>query len=207
VKTINFGDERLPAKVWDRVHPCPMTGCWLWAAGLSDAGYGTLRRDGKNTLAHRLSFESLVGDIPDGLCIDHLCRVRCCINPAHMEPVTMRENVLRGISMVAVNARKTHCHAGHPFEGENLIVTPNGRRCCRECQNAGQRRRYEKGRPERERIAALNPKVSTCKRGHAWTEENTRISNGKRRCLNCRRDYFYWWQKTTREERRAARCE
>jgi hypothetical protein len=81
--------------------------------------------DGKVRLAHRVIYEYLVGPIPDGLSIDHLCRVRHCVNPAHLEPVTHRENVLRGQAPTAVNGRKTRCKRGHEF---NRTVR-NGRRC------------------------------------------------------------------------------
>ena len=85
-------------------------------------------------LVHRFVYERLVGKIPEGLQIDHLCRVRHCANPAHMEAVTQRENILRGMSPAAENARKTHCPQGHPYEGENLFTYNQGRfRRCRAC--------------------------------------------------------------------------
>lgn len=101
--------------------------CWLWHR--PDAyGYGafTIRR-GMIVKAHRFAYELFVGPIPDGLDLDHLCRVRHCVNPAHLEPVTRRENALRGVGPTAVNARKSHCIHGHPLtEGQ-------GRRICRTC--------------------------------------------------------------------------
>ena len=101
--------------------------CWLWT-GPRWGGYGRYR----HAQAHRLAYEALVGPIPKGLVIDHLCRVRHCVNPAHMEPVTNVENVMRGLAPSAVNARKTHCIHGHEFTPENTRPKPKGREC-REC--------------------------------------------------------------------------
>lgn len=124
------GDPRLPARFWTKVAPAE-TGCWLWLAGLVE-GYGRFRTSTPraNRPAHRLAYEALVGPVPDDLVIDHLCRVRRCVNPAHLEPVTQRENVLRG---EAAFARATHCPKGHPYAGPNLYISPNGSRRCRAC--------------------------------------------------------------------------
>jgi len=83
---------------------------------------------------HRIAWERANGPIPGGLQIDHLCRNRWCANVDHMELVTIRENVLRGMGISAMNARKTHCLRGHPLSGENLKMTPDGRRQCRACE-------------------------------------------------------------------------
>ncbi|MEE9149964.1 MAG: HNH endonuclease signature motif containing protein [Candidatus Tectomicrobia bacterium] len=106
--------------------------CWVWTGHLR-RGYGTLMRNGEDGYAHRFAYESLVGPIPEGLTIDHLCRNRACVNPAHMEPVTHRVNILRGEGLCAKNARKTHCKHGHPLTVENVYLF-RGSRCCRECQ-------------------------------------------------------------------------
>ena len=112
--------------------------CWLWHGTCSSEGYARFYT-GQNDLGrstyqyvHRLSFELFKGQIEDGLEIDHLCRVRNCINPEHMEVVTRSVNVLRGIGPPALNARKDHCIHGHPLSGDNLRVQ-NRKRWCREC--------------------------------------------------------------------------
>lgn len=130
-------DERLPIRFWDKVMPVPFSGCWFWLGAVNKGnGYGVFQR-GRGpgvTTAHRHSYQNLVGAIPEGLELDHLCRVRCCCNPAHLEPVTHRENGLRGDARHNGNENriKTHCPAGHPYAGNNLYLR-NGKRHCREC--------------------------------------------------------------------------
>ncbi len=109
--------------------------CWLWRGCLSKYGYGHFCANGrKNTFVHRYSFTLHGGQMIDGLQIDHLCRVRNCVNPQHLELVTRRMNLLRGESPSGQNARKSHCGKGHPFSGDNLYIFPNGDRACRQCR-------------------------------------------------------------------------
>jgi hypothetical protein len=96
---------------------------------------------GKQYKPHRLAYQLTMGQIPDGLVIDHLCRNRRCCNPAHMEPVTNGENVHRGNGIYARNGRKTHCAKGHEFTPENTLRRKHGRGC-RECGRIESRRRY-----------------------------------------------------------------
>ena len=98
--------------------------CWLWTGTLGPGGYGRLRHSElrKSVAAHRFAYELLVGPIPEGLQIDHLCRVHGCVNPAHLEPVTGKENQHRGFSFAGINHRKTHCPRNHPLSGENLYI-------------------------------------------------------------------------------------
>lgn len=118
-------DERLFSKIEKSPDP---EGCWLWTGSIAPTGYGLLRRDKRTQYAHRFMYERLVGEIPDGLVIDHLCRVRNCVNPKHLEPVTQYVNVIRGDGP-KVHGSKTHCLRGHPFTEENTYVFRNGRHC------------------------------------------------------------------------------
>lgn len=139
--------EKLAARF--RYHP---SGCWIWRGCKNPAGYGVFsahsRRGGpKQTgtaLAHRLVYEELIGKIPTPLCIDHLCRTTDCVNPYHMEPVTLGENVRRGISWERNRAQRTHCIRGH-----DLLVVGRGN-FCRECDNA----RHQKWRAKKAANAA-----------------------------------------------------
>lgn len=113
-------------------------GCWNWVGVLRPDGYGLL--GGRR--AHRLSYELHVGPIPDGLVIDHLCRNRGCVNPAHLEAVEHRTNTMRGTSPVVARAAQTHCVHGHELSGDNLYLHPKrGTRNCRTCLNATARAR------------------------------------------------------------------
>lgn len=114
-------------------------GCWEYPYCIQSNGYARL----KGKYAHRLSYEAFVSKIPKGLTIDHLCKNKICVNPDHMEPVTASENVKRSNAASAVNARKTHCMRGHPFEGHNLFMS-QGKRQCRICDNKRQLARYYK---------------------------------------------------------------
>lgn len=113
----------------------PNSGCWIWTAAEKSTGYGQFWLNGEYRGAHRVSYEFYKGKIPDGLQLDHLCRVSLCVNPDHLEAVTLRENVLRGIGPSAINARKTHCKRGHEFTPENTAIRgpKKTHRYCREC--------------------------------------------------------------------------
>jgi hypothetical protein len=123
--------------------------CWLWTASVTGPGYGQFGyAAGDIRLAHRFAYELLVGPILSGLTLDHLCRNRRCVNPEHLEPVRLKENLLRGASPAAVNARKTHCVHGHPLAGRNLYVSPTtGRRQCQRCRRDAKRRFQARRRP------------------------------------------------------------
>ncbi len=108
-------------------------GCAEWCRALNADGYGRVKRGGTTQLVHRVVYELVKGPIPSGLQIDHLCRFRACVNPEHLEVVTIRDNQLRGNSVSGVNARKTECPQGHPYSGDNLYVRSRGSRECRTC--------------------------------------------------------------------------
>lgn len=105
--------------------------CWVWTA-VRVKGYGVLSTSCGNRYAHRLTYELLVGPIPEGLHIDHRCRRKACCNPAHLEPVTNAENVRRG-NAGAYQAQKTHCKQGHPYDAENTLYRRTGGRSCKAC--------------------------------------------------------------------------
>lgn len=112
--------------------------CWLWSRAISSTGYAVARLGKKPTgktpmrHVHKWLWEQINGVVPGGRQLDHLCRVRHCVNPWHLELVDNRTNVLRGIGPTAINARKTKCPVGHPLSGKNLYVH-NGKRSCRKC--------------------------------------------------------------------------
>ena len=108
--------------------------CWLWKGVPRGDGYGSMRVAGRDWGAHRLAYTVMVGEIPEGLTIDHLCRQPLCVNPRHMEPVTKRENTLRGFGITAQQARRTHCPQGHPYSIENTYRN-KGKRYCRTCRS------------------------------------------------------------------------
>jgi hypothetical protein len=130
-------------RFWDKVDD-DANSCWLWTAAIGHNGYGRFWFDGRHVRAHRFAYELLVGPIPEGMELDHLCRVRHCVNPAHLEIVEHRENMLRGDTIVALNSRKQACPRGHPFSPENTRVY-RGRRHCRACARIHTRRWREKG--------------------------------------------------------------
>ncbi len=134
---VNYQRPSREERFWEKVErPSPYC-CWEWQAA-TVVGYGRFEQSG----AHVLAYEWLVGPIPEGLQLDHLCRNIICVNPLHLEPVTIRVNVLRGRGRSAANARKTHCPRGHPFDEENTYRY-SGQRHCRKCRHETQLRRVE----------------------------------------------------------------
>lgn len=131
-------NSTLPLRFWNKLYADP-SGCWLWRGALTTLGYGTFGSPTRS--AHRIIYEALIGPIPDGLTIDHLCRNRACENPWHMEPVTQRENTLRGIGPSAIHAKQTHCVSGHEFTPENVHVYRGRKRICRICRTGYTRAR------------------------------------------------------------------
>ena len=136
------------ARFWARVDRTET--CWLWTGKPEAHGYGRLsigRVDGKpvRMQAHRFAYELTVGPVPDGMVLDHLCRVRLCVNPEHLEPVTVQENNRRGLARILNRENhqtaKTHCPQGHPYDEANTYVDPDGGRRCRACHRERMRHR------------------------------------------------------------------
>lgn len=134
--------SKMPQRFWEKCAIWPPTGCWIWQGGLTD-GYGNFSwaRPGgiRSHRAHRLAYQLTIGPIPDGCELDHLCRNKACINPAHLEPVSHVENMRR--SDVGWNYRmKTHCPSGHPYDAKNTYYF-DGERSCRACHRVVEARR------------------------------------------------------------------
>lgn len=119
-------------RFWRYVSPEPNSGCWLWTGGIRSGGYGAFHNGHDMEPAHRFSYRIHKAEIPDSLVLDHLCRVRCCVNPDHLEPVTNLENIRRGVNW---QKSKTHCKRGHAFTPENTRNERYGARRCRACKN------------------------------------------------------------------------
>lgn len=134
--------KSIEERFWLKVDKCEPDECWLWTGATNGSmGYGTIQRGARgegHIRAHRLSWEIANGPIPEELVVDHLCRTPRCVNPAHMELVTFRENILRGDSMSARYTRTTECAKGHPRKPEE-----RGKRCM-ECNRIWWRERYRK---------------------------------------------------------------
>lgn len=165
--------EYFEAKFWSHVDRGGDGNCWLWTGTLKSNGYASFYAGGgrgaSKVYAHRYAYELLVGPIPTGSEIDHLCRTRHCVNPEHLEPVTHAENMRRGEGFAGRNVRKETCPNGHPLDG----VLPNGHRFCSTC------------RPRRGKGQLIK---THCKHGHEFTPENTYLDPaGKgRACQPCR---------------------
>lgn len=128
-------------RFWSKVQKTAT--CWYWMGNVSWRGYGRFYLNGKNVQAHRFSF---YGEEMSGPDLDHLCRVRRCVNPEHLEPVTNRENLLRSpLTLPSVALAKTECPKGHPLTPENVYVrggNQSGQRRCRTCTQEAMRANY-----------------------------------------------------------------
>jgi len=166
-----YGDRYRYDYIMARISPCPNTGCWLWAGSVKSNGYGQVggKFRIKKCHVHIAVFEHLHGPVPKGLELDHLCRVRSCCNPDHLEPVTRQENCRRSPMLRAWAVRqqerqkaKTRCKHGHPFDEANTRHRPRGSRDCRACgriraKNKAAKKAMEANRDAVEASAADGP--------------------------------------------------
>lgn len=173
------------------------SGCWIWNGRTYPTGYGRFHLGGDSTYTHRVMYMAFVDAIPTGMHTDHLCRVRECCNPEHLEVVTPRENIMRSpTAQAAINASKTHCKRGHPLSGNNVQITDGGRRC-RTCALTASRERYaaDHGTPlGADPINLTEPPAprrqhgaEACIKGHPLDAANTYTDpKGYRHCRACR---------------------
>lgn len=127
----------LPNRILDKIVRIPESGCWIWIGSLTGYGYGETWWNNTKHFVHVLMHKLFVGEVPKGFEVDHLCKVRCCCNPEHLEAVTHAENVKRSSSwhhVVNYHKAQTHCQRGHAWTEENTYVEPNGKRRCLECK-------------------------------------------------------------------------
>jgi len=151
---------RKPNFVEDHIERIPFSGCWIWMGALTQGGYGSISIGGNSKKTHIVLYSRTKGEIDAHLQLDHLCRVRCCVNPDHLEPVTQKVNILRGESPTAINKKKTHCIRGHELSEANVHITKKrGSRDCRQCRNLRQAK-YDKIRSNKSHRKA-NPAMLT----------------------------------------------
>jgi len=170
----------LPSR-WQRRITVDSNGCWIWNGTRDTKDYGAIYSGCKRRVpAHRVIYVFLMGPIPEGKLLDHLCRVHPCVNPAHLEPVSNKENVLRGISFAAVNAQKSHCSNGHEFTDGNTYRRTDGTRDCRICRSTKKKEQNERTKArhaERKRLGLVvwspRPRCTFCASFLPKSDSNT----------------------------------
>lgn len=148
--------------------------CWNWNGLISEKGYGLIDVAGSSVRVHRLAFAIQNGYWPD--CIDHTCKNKRCVNPSHLEAVTVRLNTLRGTSPAAVNSAKTHCPLGHPLSGENLVINSRLDRVCRACTQSRLTRLWNKRKALQQRLDLAEKKLREF--GIIWEEARGYVHEG-----------------------------
>ncbi len=163
--------KTLEQRFWAKVDKAGADGCWEWTDRKA-GGYGYIYTGGQptNARAHRVAYELLVGPIPDGLVLDHLCRNPGCVNPEHLEAVTQRENTLRGEGVTAREARQTHCKRGHEFTDDNTYRRPSNPswRICRTCHREGVAASRAKKGPRPASLPQLDLLWTVAQHKHGW---------------------------------------
>jgi hypothetical protein len=181
LKTVDWSD-RLVGRFFAKVAE-DEGGCWIWTAYRDPKGYGRFQYGAKDArLAYSVSYGLLVGQVPEGLELDHLCRVKACVNPYHLDPVPLQVNMRRRAGL------KTHCPQGHPYTPENSYMPPAGGTVCRTCKKRTQHAVKEREKATRRERGPLPPRQLThCRNGHPFDEENTYVvpRTGIRRCRKC----------------------
>ena len=189
-------EDRFWAQV-DQVGPVPehrpeLGRCWVWTGLLSRYGYGQIAVNQRSIHAHTWGYGRFIGPVPDGRELDHLCRNRACVRFDHLEPVTHRENVLRGVAPSAVHARQTCCSAGHPFTHDNTYRTRVGHRRCKTCHKVWTRAAADRRGVQRdEHGRAVRARKTHCKQGHPMEEGTVyHAANGVRLCIACTKERY-----------------
>lgn len=169
-------------------------GCWRWTNRLIE-GYGNFWIGKTCYRAHVFSYLIHKGEVPEGLVLDHLCRIRDCVNPNHLEPKTIKENILCGEGIAAINSKKTHCKHGHEFTENNIYNYEEHRgnsvSDTRHCKICRERNSKKRNKTTISGTGQINKQKTECKNGHVFTEENTYTYKGKyglaRGCKLCRK--------------------
>ena len=204
-----YTDEEIESRIMENVsidESCENP-CWLWTGSLTSTGYGQISIHSRPRPAHRVSYILLKGPIPRNLEIDHLCRVRRCVNPNHLEPVTRSENTKRGMAGKAAATRaqeRTHCKKGHELTGDNIRGAEKGKRLCKICYEVGVKDRNDR-RPRipielrKPNIADLARTKTHCPHGHSYSGDNLIINKkGARICRECMRKASREYQRKKR---------